>query len=62
MKPKVIRTQDDYQNALAHVDSLMDSQAGTAEEAELSQWALFLEKYEEKEFVIDPPDSGHQDG
>lgn len=56
MKPKVIKTEEDYQQALEHVAGLMDAKPGTAKEADLELWALLLEKYEEKEFPIDPPD------
>ena len=35
MKPKVIKTQADYQAALAYLETLMDAQPGTLQEEEL---------------------------
>ncbi len=56
MKPKVLKTEADYHQALARVEALMDARPGTAKEAELELWSVLLEKYEEKEFPMDPPD------
>ncbi len=54
MKPKVIKTERDYQTALAHVESLMDK--SPPDEAELELWSLLVEKYEEEHFHIAAPD------
>ena len=54
MKPKVIKTERDYQAALAHVEALMDKPA--ADEAELELWSLLVEKYEEEHFPVAAPD------
>lgn len=35
MEPKVIKTETDYEAALAHVAELMDAQPGSPEEEEL---------------------------
>jgi HTH-type transcriptional regulator/antitoxin HigA len=56
MKPKVIKTDKEYEAALAAVDSLMDAAPGSAKEAELELWSVLVEDYERKEFPIDLPD------
>jgi antitoxin component HigA of HigAB toxin-antitoxin module len=47
MKPKIIKTEEQYATALARVESLMDARPGTAKEEELELWALLVERYEE---------------
>lgn len=56
MRPKVIKTEVDYDLALAHVASLMDATPGSAKEAELELWSVLVEKYEEMHFPIEEPD------
>jgi HTH-type transcriptional regulator/antitoxin HigA len=56
MTPRIIKTDKEYRNALAHVESLMDAEAGTPREAELELWSLLVERYEETHFPIDRPD------
>jgi HTH-type transcriptional regulator / antitoxin HigA len=56
MKPKVIKTQTDYQAALAHLEALMDAQPGTRQEEELELFAVLLESYEREHFPIGLPD------
>ena len=54
MKPKVLKTNRDYQAALAYIEALMDKTS--PDEAELELWALLVEKYEEEHFPIAAPD------
>lgn len=54
MKPKVIKTDREYQAALAHIESLMDQ--SSPDEGELELWSLLVEKYEEEHFPIAAPD------
>lgn len=54
--PKIIRTEEEYQAALAHLETLMDAIPGSPEEDELDLFALLVEKYEEEHFPIDLPD------
>ncbi|MDD2764512.1 MAG: hypothetical protein PHE83_11110 [Opitutaceae bacterium] len=54
MKPKVLKTERDYQAALAHVERLMDQPS--PDEAELELWSLLVEKYEEEHSPIATPD------
>ncbi|MEX2044934.1 MAG: transcriptional regulator [Opitutus sp.] len=54
MKPKVLKTDRDYQEALAHVETLMTQ--AMPDEAGLELWSLLVEKYEEEHFPIATPD------
>jgi HTH-type transcriptional regulator / antitoxin HigA len=56
MSPKIIKTEPEYRQALAHVESLMDAEPGSAEESALELWALLVERYEEMHFPIESPD------
>jgi HTH-type transcriptional regulator/antitoxin HigA len=56
MIPKVIKTQADHEAALAHIETLMDAESGTPEEAELELWSLLVEKYEDEHFPVEMPD------
>jgi HTH-type transcriptional regulator / antitoxin HigA len=54
MKPKVLKTERDYQAALAYVERLMDQPS--PDEGELDLWSLLVENYEEAHFAIATPD------
>lgn len=56
MKPKIIKTEADYQSALAHLETLMDAQPGTPQEEDLELFAVLIEDYEKAVFPIDLPD------
>jgi len=56
MIPKIIKTDAEYQAALAHVETLMDTAPGSKAETELELWSLLVEKYEEEHFPIAAPD------
>lgn len=56
MKPKVIKTEADYEMALAHLESLMDAKPGTPQEEELELFAVLIENYERENFPIGLPD------
>lgn len=56
MKPKVIKTPEEHEAALARVESLMDAKPGTRREEELELWSLLVERYEQQYFPIDLPD------
>ena len=56
MKPKVIKTEADYQEALAYLDTLMDSEPSSAEEQELELFGMLVEAYEKEHFPIGLPD------
>lgn len=56
MKIKMIKTEKDYQDALARVEGLMDAAHATPEEEELDLLSFLIDKYEEEHFPIDLPD------
>lgn len=56
MKPKIIKTEDEYTEALARVEKLMDAKPGSPREEELELWSLLIERYEVEHFPIDLPD------
>lgn len=56
MKAKILKTEEDYQAALARVESLMDAKPGSAKEEDLELWSLLVERYEQTHFPIDLPD------
>jgi HTH-type transcriptional regulator/antitoxin HigA len=56
MKPKIIKTEPEYAEALARVESLMDAKPGTPKEEELELWSLLIERYEQQQVPIDIPD------
>lgn len=55
---RIIKTDQEHEQALAHLMSLMDKEIvkGSAEADELDVLALLIERYEEERYPIDPPD------
>ena len=56
MKAKILKTEAEYEAALAYIETLMDAAPGSPEEEELSLFALLVEQYEREHYPIDPPD------
>jgi HTH-type transcriptional regulator/antitoxin HigA len=56
MKPFVIKNEQQYEEALAYVATLMDAPPGSAQEAELELWGTLVELYEDKVHPIGLPD------
>jgi HTH-type transcriptional regulator / antitoxin HigA len=56
MKPKILKSEADYQEALAYLDTLMDAPAGSPEEEDLELFSVLIEQYEREHFPIDLPD------
>ncbi len=56
MKPKIIKTWEDYRLALNRVEELMDARPNSEEEEELELLSFLVEQYEEAHFPIDLPD------
>lgn len=54
---KPIRTEADYQAALARIDALMDAKAGTADSEELDVLVDLVEHYEDKHEPLGFPDA-----
>lgn len=57
MKPKIIRTEPDYEAALSRIDVLMDGdpEPTSAAGEELELLSLLVEKYEEAKYPMDMP-------
>jgi HTH-type transcriptional regulator / antitoxin HigA len=53
---KPIKTETDYDEALAEIASLMEAELGTPEGDRLDVLVTLVEAYEEKHWQIDPPD------
>lgn len=51
-----IRTEEDYEDALAEVERLWGAASGTAEGDRLDILATLIDAYEARTFPIDPPD------
>ena len=56
MKPKVIKTEAEYQAMLARIEAIFDAKPGTAKGDELELLLLLVETYEDKAYPIDRPD------
>ena len=56
LKFRSIRTEEEYEAALARIDEIFDAQKGTAEGEELDELADLVESYEDKHYPIGLPD------
>lgn len=56
MDVKPIRTEEDYEAALARIEQIWDAEAGTVESDELDILSILVEAYEEEHHPVDPPD------
>lgn len=56
MKIKPIKTEVDYEKALARVDKLWGSKKETSAGDELEVWVTLIEAYEDEKYPIDAPD------
>ena len=56
MNIRPIRTEDDYQAALARIDALMDAEPGSDEGDELEVLTTLVELFEDNAYPIDLPD------
>ena len=55
MIPKVIKTEKEYESALARINDLMDADPGTSEGEELEKLVTLVEHYEKEKHPIDSP-------
>jgi len=55
MVKRLIKTEQDYQAALARIDALMDAPPGSPEEEELEFLGALVEIYEERNYPMHPP-------
>ena len=51
-----VRSEKDYEAALARIDELMDAEPNTPEDDELDILVSLVERYEESHHAIGPPD------
>lgn len=56
MKPKVIKTEADYEAALARIDKIFTAKPGTADGDELELLTMLVEVYEDQHYSMDLPD------
>ncbi len=54
-KMKVLKTKNDYENALDRIEAIFDAKPDTKEGDELELLALLIEKYEEEHYPIALP-------
>ena len=55
MKPKIIKTEAEYEQALARLDAIFDAEPGTPEGDEAELLTALIEMYEEQVYPIDLP-------
>lgn len=56
MNPKILKTENEYREALSRVEGLMDAEPGTPDGDDLELWSMLVEDYEERHFPIPMPD------
>ncbi len=56
MKPKIIKTEAQYQTALARIEKIFDAKPGTPKGDELELLLLLVETYEASAYPIDLSD------
>ena len=56
MNVKPLKTNDDYEAALARIDEWMDAEVGSSEGDELEVLSVLVENYEDRHHSIDAPD------
>ena len=54
--PKVIKTEDAYESALARIEEIFDAKPGTPEFDEMELLIALVEKYEDANYSIEAPD------
>ena len=54
-RPKIIKTEAEYQSALARIEEIFDARLGASQGDELELLTLLVERYEEVKFLIDLP-------
>jgi len=56
MNIKLIKTEEDYQQALERLADLFDAKIGTIESDEADVLAMLVDEYEKKHYPIESPD------
>lgn len=57
MKLKLIKTEEDYQQALDRLEVIFNAKIGTPESDEADVLALLIDEYENKYYPIEAPNS-----
>lgn len=55
MKAKIIKTAEEYDQALKRLEKIFDAKPGTPEGEELELLALLIDNYEKEQFPVDFP-------
>ena len=53
---RLIKNEEDYENALSRIEALMEARPGTTEMDELELLTALVEMYEDRHYPISPPD------
>jgi HTH-type transcriptional regulator/antitoxin HigA len=56
MKVKILKTEQDYREALERLETIFDAKNGSTQGSELEVLGLLIEQYEKEHFPIDMPD------
>jgi len=56
MEPNRLKTEAEYETALAHLETLMDAEPNSPQEEELKLLAILIEEYELEHYPIADPD------
>jgi len=56
MNVKLIKTEEDYQNALKRLEVVFDAKIGTSHSDEADVLGLLIDEYEKKHYPIEAPD------
>lgn len=56
MNIKLIKSEEDYQQALERLSDLFDAKIGTSESDEADVLAMLVDEYEKKQYPIESPD------
>lgn len=56
MKPKIIQTEQEYNQALSYIESFMELPETDESNDEIELFETLIEKYENEHFIIDLPD------
>jgi len=56
MKPKVLKAEADYEEALDHIETLLGCAPGSPEQQELELFSVLIERYEDEHYPIGLPD------
>jgi HTH-type transcriptional regulator / antitoxin HigA len=56
MNIKLLKTEEDYQQALERLSDLFDAKIGTSESDEADVLAMLVDEYEKKHYPIESPD------